>query len=241
MLSDLSITFVSGLTGVGKSSTLATLKSANLNLLPNRRRLTDDIIIPQMQREMGQPVRHVPDRLERFELTRRYRETHGGMVTALLAYLQETNPDPGAAYVFDNLRGLTECTAGTKTFDSSRFIFLDAPPLTRLKRMLGRADRFDTINATRLENSSFSEQLLAIENLSEVFDAYELARLEANADIADHTILDAVRIIVKEHENYNAEAAASYLKTVLPPKRLLYLDTGQMPIDAVAAALKDWL
>ena len=42
------ILFISGLTGVGKSSTLKTLTAlANYTLLPNRRELTDQIIIPR--------------------------------------------------------------------------------------------------------------------------------------------------------------------------------------------------
>jgi hypothetical protein len=35
------------------------------------------------------------------------------------------------------------------------------------------------VAATRLENSSFAEQLMAIGGLGTVFDPYELARLEA--------------------------------------------------------------
>ena len=83
--------FVSGLTGVGKSTTLKTL-AASVTLLPNRRDLTDEIIIPWVQQRLGQNQRSVTDRLERFDLTRNYREHNpGGIITALLEYLSNNS------------------------------------------------------------------------------------------------------------------------------------------------------
>lgn len=233
--------FVSGLTGVGKSSTLVALTDTCHKLLPNRRQLTDDIIIPQVQRDLGQAIRPVSDRLERFESTRLYRQKYGGIITALLEYI-ETNPvAPEETWVFDNVRGLEECRAALETFQDTRFLFLDAPPIVRLKRMLGRNDVFDKTSAARLENTTFTENLMGIQGLDEVFDAYELARLEANADVSDDKLLDAIKIIVKEQENYNAGAAAAFLQTKLDDKRLLYLDTSQLNLNEVIRTVKDWL
>ena len=117
---------------------------------------------------------------------------------------------------------------------------MDAPPFTRLKRILGRNDRFDQVNAARLENTTFIEQLMSLE-ADDVFDIYDLARLEANSDISDDKILDAAKIILKEQQNYNATETADFLKSRLSAERLLYLDTSLSSIDEVTAAIQDWL
>ena len=245
MPADLDILFVSGLTGVGKSTTLAALENESLTLLPNRRALTDEIIIPWVQQSLGQEQKRVTDRLERFDLTCTYRETHpGGIVAALQEYLSTHPPDATERLVFDNVRGLDECRAALATFPKSRYIFLDAPPLTRLKRMLGRGDSFDQIkqvNTVRLENTTFVEQLMSLEGANEIFDSYELARLEANSDVADDKILDTAKIILKEQQNYSAEEAARFLKSELAAERLLYLDTSLLSIDEVVTAIGKWL
>ncbi len=74
-----------GLTGVGKSTTIEHLLRRNpAMLLPNRRTLTDSLIIDYVQRRDALPRVPVTDRAERFALTRRYRELRpGGMADAL--------------------------------------------------------------------------------------------------------------------------------------------------------------
>ncbi|MFO7680283.1 MAG: hypothetical protein R6X34_09555 [Chloroflexota bacterium] len=75
-----------GLTGTGKSTTVNALRNQGFpfRLLPNRRELTDQLIIPHMQELAGEPITPVPDRTERFTYTRRYRELFpGGMAQAL--------------------------------------------------------------------------------------------------------------------------------------------------------------
>jgi hypothetical protein len=240
--------FLMGLTGVGKSTAVSALQRSGvpLTLLPNRRALTDELIIPEMQRAAGRPVQAVTDRLERFELTRRYRERYpGGMVHALGHYLEgrhlETHPGEGqGTVVFDNLRGLDEARAATQTFPGARFVLLDAPPLVRLLRLVGRHDRFDQVAATRLENSSFAKQLRALDGLEAVFDASELARLEARG-VPEGDLLKAVRIILGETRNYDMAAAAAYLRDVKDARSFLQLDTAAIPVDEVQARIQGWL
>ena len=242
-MTDVDITFIVGLTGVGKSTTLGLLQRSALTLLPNRRELANTIIIPEMQRQRGEPAREVTDRLARFELTKRYREqSPGGVVHALGRYLEQTSFR--GPLLFDNVRGVDEVRSAAETFTTSRFIFLDAPNIVRLKRLIGRADIFDQVSrsvvATRLENTSFTEKLSIIRGASEVFDLYEVGRLEANAGIDDQVLLDAVQIIVAEQQNYDAEAALAYLRT-LDDSRLLYLDTSKLSVKEVAARIEPWL
>ena len=236
-----SVLFVVGLTGVGKSTTLEALDTS-LTLLPNRRELADTIIIPSVQREAGEEVTPVTDRLERFTLTARYRSRHpGGMVHALAQYLKSCEPtNSDAAYLFDNIRGLDECRAAVQTFPNSRYLFLNASPLVRLQRLVGRGAAFDKVAAPRLENTNLIEQLLAIEGLNALFDAYELARLEARG-VPEDKLLNAVHIIVAEHQNYDAGKAAAYLKAELNDERLLYLDAGNLSISEVTAEIRAWL
>ena len=235
--------FLMGLTGVGKSTAVGALQSAGtpLTLLPNRRTLTDALIIPVVQRAANQPVQSVKNRLERFELTRRYREAHpGGMVHALSRHLETHPQEEQGTLAFDNLRGLEEARAGVTTFPEARFILLDAPPPVRLLRLVGRNDRFDQVAATRLENSSFAEQLMALEGLEPVFDPGELARLEARGVPAED-ILKAVRIILSEAAQYDMTAAAAYLREAKDAESFLYLDTAELSVDEVRARIQGWL
>jgi GTPase SAR1 family protein len=200
--------FIVGLTGVGKSTTLKALKSSALQfeLLPNRRELADTIIIPEMQRAEGKKQRVERDRLERFRLTAQYRERYpAGMVHALQQYLSK-HKTTGQNLMFDNIRGLGECRAALETFSDSRFIFLDAPPMVRLK----------------------------------LFDVYEVAKLDTSG-IEESKLIDAVHIMLTEHQHYNSSEAASFLKSQLDNIQLLYLDTSQLSIEDVTKKIQEWL
>lgn len=236
----MNIIFIVGQTAVGKSSTLETLfkSQSSLQLLPNRRELTDQIIIPEMLADTGQEVRPVKDRVERFALTAAYRKKyHTGVIHALKLYL-EANDLPQTAVVFDNIRGLEECQGALETFHGARFIFLYAPPLVRLKRMLGRQDAFDSTQLA-LSDADFKEKLEAIPGALETFGLGPLLELQATSD--ETALLNAVKIIATEVQNYHAEQAVGYLKTHLDDDQLLYLDTSQLGIDEVSQNIQDWL
>lgn len=231
-----------GLTGVGKSTAVTALETSGvpLTLLPNRRTLTDMLIIPAVQRAAGQPVRAVTDRVARFELTRRYRQEHpGGMVHALSLYLQTAPPAEADTLVFDNLRGLEEVRAGVNMFPSARFVLLDAPPLTRVSRLMERRDIFDQVGITRSENIPFDEQLRSLKGFDEVFDPFDLA-LELQGR-AHNDVLKAVHIILSEARNYNMTAAAAYLRETKDAKSFLYLNTAKLSVDEVRARIQAWL
>ncbi len=238
-----SLIFIVGQTAVGKSSTLEALQASaeTFTLLPNRRQLTDDIIIPEIQQDLAQPQEQVKDRVERFALTKAYREKYGsGMIHALESYFASLDQPLRGTVVFDNIRGLPEVKAAHETFKTARFVFLFAPPLVRLKRMLARQDAFDKAGAARLENSSFIENLQAIEGAAEVFDLYELARLEASG-ASDDAIINSATIITAEVKNYNAEAAKAYLDETVNDAAFLFLNTSNLNIAQVRDAIKAWL
>lgn len=234
--------FLVGLTGVGKSTAVGALQSSGvpLTLLPNRRALADTLMIPEVQRAAGEPVRAVTDRVERFALTRRYRELYpDGVVHALGQYLQ-TAPPAAALWVFDNLRDLGEVKAAAETFPDARFIVLYAPPLERLLRLVGRCDDFDQVSAKGLKSTSFTEQLLAIDKIETMFDPNVLARLAAQG-VSKGDILKAVHIILSEAENYDVSAATAYLLGAKDAAGLLQLDTTELSVTEVQARIRDWL
>ena len=79
-----------GLTGTGKTTAVNALRGQGCRflLLPNRRDLTDRLIIAHLQQRDGVPVAPVPDRTQRFAYTRRYRELYpGGMAYAVGEWL----------------------------------------------------------------------------------------------------------------------------------------------------------
>ena len=232
---------VLGLTGVGKSTAVTALTDTYTDaftLLPNRRELTDAHLIPAVQRADGLPLRPVTDRLERFTLTRRYRELYpGGMVHALQGYLQNAGEGP---FVFDNLRGLDEAEVAVSAFPDARFVLLGAPPLVRLSRLVGRHDPFDEVAAESLKSTAFTDQLLAIDGLPELFDVQVLAKWAAEG-VSECDLLKAARIIASESQNYDMGAATDFLRAHKSAHGFLYLDTADLSAEAVRERLQGWL
>lgn len=206
---------VVGLTGVGKSTVLTEVMRAepSWRLLPNRRELTDRIILPAVQRRLGVPETCVEDRLERFRLTAGYRDMHpGGMAHALEEHIREHVPGPAdrsITLVFDNLRGQAEVSAAAEAFPHARFLLLDAMPATRLARLVERRDPFDRVTAT---------------------DRDEAADLER-----------AAAIIMEEQRNYDSTAARRHLAARLPADRFLAVDTDDLTRAEVVRRVLAWL
>jgi hypothetical protein len=229
-----------GLTGVGKSTAVGALQESGMafTLLPNRRALTDTHIIPEMQRMDGKPIAPVSDRLERFALTRRYREIYpGGMAHVLRRYLEEQLLLGNELLVFDNLRGLDEVRAGVQSLPEARFILLDASPLTRLLRLVGRRDGFDVVRR-EVGDSAFLEEALG--DLEGLFRLEDLLRLRREG-VPEDDLLKAVRIIVSEAESYDMASAAAYLQGAKAPRDFLYLDTAALSVDGVREQIGAWL
>lgn len=216
------IIFIIGLTGVGKSSTLEVLLSNNelFLLLPNRRKLTDDIIIPYIQELRGEKLYKVSDRAKRFELTAAYRESFpDGMAHVVETYLQNNTFPASATLIFDNLRGVNEVRGAINKFpQTTRFIMLDAPEHVRLQRLLGRKDDFDQITLEKVWQNDAS-----IEGVS----PQQLAK--------------ATKIIHSEKQNYDAQKTALFLKENLCEKRLCYIDTSNYNIEQVNNIIQEWL
>jgi len=233
-LRDLPLTVLVGVTGVGKSTALAAL--GDVRVLPDRREVTDAVMIAALA---GRPV---TDREERFALTARYRETHpGGMAQAL----GSLHADPAVwplPLVFDGLRGQDEVQYAAAHFPAWRFVSLHAPDPLRVRRLLGRADRFDRVSATGPDGTPDLRSALAL--LNGVRDVFTPAELDALAALTDEghapdDVLAKTRIVVSERRNYDPQAARAVL-AALPADRQIDLDTSVLGPDEVAARVRAW-
>ena len=234
-LSDLPLTVLVGVTGVGKSTALAALREADpaLKVLPDRREVTDAVMILPLA---GGPV---TDREERFRLTALYRQTHpGGMAQALGSLLADT-AHWGEQPVFDGLRGEDEVRYAAAHFPRWRFVALGAPDAVRVRRLLGRGDRFDQIRTEGAED--LRAALGGLSGSAEVFSPAELDDLAGlvSEGHRPEAILAKTKIVVSERRNYDPAAAEAVLRS-LPPERALMLDTVQLSPEQVGAAVRAW-
>ncbi len=246
-LTDLPLVILVGLTGVGKSTTLAQLaaREVNFSLLPNRRTLTDEIIIPALQREAGETPRPVTDRLARFEYTAGYRAKYPGGLAHALSRLAVDPTAITPPLIFDGLRGLEEVQQASSYFPQGRFIVLDAPDTVRLSRLLHRADTFDAAEITLTKDST--NLLSALQNIPGVDMTFkpeqlgQIAHMSQTAQLDPAEVIKKVSIIVEERRNYDSRAALAYLLNTLPPGRVLVVDTAAYPARVVAQQIAAWL
>lgn len=246
-LTELAPVILVGLTGVGKSTILDLLPQYGLTftLLPNRREVTDDIIIASLQTEAGETPHPVKDRIERFEYTARYRDKYpGGMAHALSRLLIKPTKTE-SLLIFDGLRGLNEVQHAVAYFPQARFVILDAPDTVRLNRLLQRGDLFDTVgNLQPPSDQNLVETLKTIPHITNIFSEDQLtqmARASETAQIPAEEVVQKLSIIVKERRNYDSGAARDYLVSTLPSSRVLVIDTSVHSAEAAARQVIDWL
>jgi AAA domain len=236
-LSELEFFVLAGVTGVGKTTTLEALSSMGWQFLslPDRRIVTDVVMIEPLAGKT------VTDREERFALTAKYRELHPGGMAQAIGMLQLKLEQINTPLVFDGLRGLEEVRFAASTYAKSRFIVLDAPDETRVERLLGRSDTFDSIS------SSFSfgatlEQLQAIKGVNSVFSKAQLEKFASleHQGLSASEIVAKTKIVVTERRNYNPIEARDYLLQ-LDSKRVLYVDTTAAKPEIIARRIMDWV
>ena len=246
-LTELPLVIIVGLTGVGKSTVITLLAETNLKcaLLPNRRKLTDEIIITALQRAAGQPPHSITDRVERFNYTARYRAIHPGGMAHALSRLAVDPVNAASLLIFDGLRGLDEVKHATLYFPQARFVVLEAADMIRLNRLFNRGDTFDT---TTVQSGSIHDHintaLMKVPGLEAIFNKAQVRQLAASAEASRLSIaelLQKVSIIVEERRNYDPDAARQHLLDTLPAGRVLVVDTAAYPAQAVANQVADWL
>ena len=239
-----------GVTGVGKSTTLAHLQHSPLrfSLLPDRRELTDRLIISYLQTLDGLPIQPVTDRRERFAYTRRYHQRFpGGMSHALSQLLIEIAVHP-AWLCFDGLRGEGEVAHAARALPNARFVVLDAPDLVRVQRLLGRSDRFDHISSSGMVDTPPQGTLAAIgvtdgDGLFPPDTVQGLLQLAVppvgTGTIAVEELRAKLQIVVEERRNYDPQAAIAHLRAQAADRTLI-IDTTTVSAAAAAQQIVDW-
>ena len=242
-----------GVTGVGKSTTLEGLQASDLrfSLLPDRRELTDRLLIGYLQTLDGLPVQPVTDRRERFAYTRRYHQLFPGGMSHALSQLLVDNTINADWLLFDGLRGEAEVAHAAGTLPAARFVVLHAPDLVRVQRLLGRSDAFDriaTVSPTHRDPTT-GETLAAIgvadgDALFAPMEVHTLLQLVAPPVGSGTVPLEEARaklqIVVEERRNYDPQAAITHLRQHAAARTLVIDTTVASPAVAVQQIM-EWL
>jgi len=147
-----------GLTASGKTTLLTRLEQrfGGGAILPDRRWLTDQIILPLYRKG-----RRLTNRIDRFKLTGRFRDEHPGGMAEILARLALPRGIETAPVLFNGLRGENEIAYACRSLPRARFIALTAPDFVRLRRLVERRDAFDRISANKaLGNKALGNKAL---------------------------------------------------------------------------------
>ncbi|MBK8046912.1 MAG: ATPase [Anaerolineales bacterium] len=246
-IADCALLVLVGVTGAGKSTALVALDEVGLahHLLPDRRDLTDRLIISMMQAQAGLEVTPVQDRKQRFAYTRAYREQYpGGMAYALSQLWIDPQVLP-ELLLFDGLRGENEVTHAATLLPSARFAVLNAPDVVRVSRLAGRGDPFDQIGGATVENPS-------LDHIHRFADIYASAATGFFSPDEEQVLLELVRsgvttasdlrkgldIVIEERRNYDPAATTAALLAVAPD-RTRVVDTVQLNPEAVAREITE--
>lgn len=248
-VADCPLLVIVGVTGVGKSTALQALTNAGLDycLLPDRRDLTDRLMIPSVQAQAGEPQAPVRDRKLRFAYTRSYREQHPGGMADALAQIRIDPQVQDGALLFDGLRGANEVTHAAALLPYALFVVLEAPDAVRVARLMGRNDPFDQIGGERLPAAQPDSMPDSVQRFADI-GAPEAQ--ECFAHLEEQALLDLVRtgavtaealrnslaIVLEERRSYDPAAAKAALLEAAP-LRTLVVDTQRHPPAEVGALI----
>ncbi len=225
-ITDYPLLILVGLTGVGKSTTVAAMEADGLQfaLLPNRRTLTDDLIISYLQRQNGETVTKIRDRAARFDFTRRYRRQFPGGMAHVLSRL---HIEPAALnnnlLLFDGLRGANEVTHAATLLPNAQFLVLTAPDFVRIQRLLGRNDEFDNISNPAAATANLQLEPTVEASLSPTEKAL-ITDWIMRGDVTLDDVNAKCQIVVKERSNYNSDATLAALHAHAP-RRTIHAQT----------------
>lgn len=237
-LSSLPLLVLVGVTGVGKSTTLDELarRGRRVLLLPDRRELTDRLIIGVMQVADGETVHPVSDRRLRFEYTRRFRELYPGGMADALGLLVVRLPADTSIMIFDGLRGENEVRAAVTLLPLARFVMLDAPDAVRVARLLGRNDPFDRLGAAMPVALGGKEDVLwedlglgEAEHLFTPQERAALVNLVITGKVSADSLRSKVQIVVEERRSYDPVATRAALESHAGGRSLHICTTRHAP------------
>jgi hypothetical protein len=233
---DLDLLVLCGLTGVGKTSTLAALRLmvAKVADLPERRVLVDEVIARLYQADPA-----ATGRIERFALTCRFRAEHPGGVAAILSHMAVRDDAAASPLIFDGLRGEEEIRHAARALPRARFAALLATDFVRLLRLLHRADAFDRVGVFA---DGGAERRLA-PGLDELFTPAEVDDLGGRVKAGTLTTAELaakLAIVREERLHYDPDRMMGALAEI-DPTRWLAIDTIRYDPQGVATLIAGFL
>ncbi|RED53236.1 hypothetical protein [Aestuariispira insulae] len=224
-LSGEEIVIFTGLTGAGKTTAVSLfleMMNKDAVLLPNRRELTDRLIIPEFA---NGPVQ---DRISRFEITGRFRNAHPGGMAEILAGLSIHPNLHGRIFLFDNLRGRNEVDHALHQFGNATFVHVSAPLQVRLHRLLTRLDPFDQVKDRVANSEGLAERL----RQSMPRQAVQGIMEKVACNLYDATeVVDKLDILEKEAENYSDQDCLELLQSNAKSRQVIYRTDEETPED----------
>lgn len=223
-LADLNLLIFVGLTGVGKTTTLTELSAlVDYTLLPNRRTLTDELQIAELQIADGDPVATVQDRAARFAYTRRYREQYkGGMAHALMQLMVKRDDLLPELLLFDGLRGANEVLHAVNHLPHAQFVVLMASDFVRVQRLLSRNDQFDQIGTMVGYTERSGEDILG--DAASIFvesERRKLVGLVESGAVEAEALQAKLKIVMAERQNYDQDTSCAVLEEFAPERTLV--------------------
>lgn len=250
-LVDYPLLILVGLTGVGKSTVSASLFDLGLDftLLPNRRTLTDQFIIPTIMKM--EEVNEVKSscRVARFYYTHRYKQIFPAGMVHVLSQLQIDPSQVRFPMIFDGLRGKDEVNYALKILPKAKFVLLEAPEYVRLQRLLIRNDSFDKV-AQSIQishdygvknNSNFAD--LGIPEASDLFSSAETTAILTQVQqglYSVSTLRDRLMIMIEERRSYDPLTTKAALEKLAPEINLV-IDTTDFSPEQIAKKIIHFL
>ena len=235
-ISSLRLIIIVGVTGTGKTTATKNLtkNGFDFQLLPDRRFLTDKLIIAPLQREDCQEVKTLP-RMQRVPYIRRYKQRH----PAGLAYaVSKLFVDPTTCkdfWVFNGLRGEEEVKYAIEAIPKAQFIVLDAIDIVRAQRLIRRHDPYDQMqekeHKANIEKVD-SFEAIGVPEAAEMFSTEEeqqLLKMAKNGHVKVTEVRDILKLLSVERSLYKKEATISTLLSLAPDRTLLIDTTSQKP------------
>lgn len=246
-IADRPVLVMVGLTGSGKTTTLDRLLGLLpiAALLPDRRELTDAMIIPAITGAGTRPLR---DRRERFKATAAFRDRYPGGMAEILAGLECRVDLPDGLLVFDGLRGTAEVLFAAENLPHALFVALRIGPAPRLLRLCGRGDAFDDASIGELATKPQDGEQNRREAVRDIFTAQDFQALGDDegmtraidalsvTSVPLDTIARNAAIVVEESRHYDLDAALAVLDR-RAANRTIVVDVESHDAEATAEAI----
>jgi len=230
LLLDLDLLVLCGLTGVGKTTTMAMLRPMLDRVvdLPERRQLVDQVVADLYRANTA-----ALDRIERFALTARFRADHPGGVAEILSQLAVPQDLRAAPLMFDGLRGADEIRHAATALPQARFVALLATDFMRLNRLLRRAEAFDRVAASA--EGGMRRPLPP--SLDALFTRPEIEELEervASGTLSETELAAKLAIVREERLNYDPDRMMAAFIEIDPAQNSIAAASEASPITAIA-------